>query len=213
MSRRLKEMLTIEKEFGVTEWPVGLTAPNPQTSLAQFHRSITDCRDCGLCERRTQVVFGEGNPHARVVFVGEAPGHDEDLTGRPFVGKAGELLTKMIEAMTLKREEVYIANCLKCRPPNNRSPLPTEIAACRCKLLYQLELIRPKVIVTLGKFATQTLLGTEVSITRLRGKFQVWNETKVMPTFHPAYLLRNPVDKKWVWEDLKQVMAELGISS
>lgn len=145
------------------------------------------------------------------MFVGEAPGYEEDQQGLPFVGAAGQLLTKIIEAMKLTREKVYIANCLKCRPPNNRSPLSTEIVLCKPFLLRQIQIIQPKVICALGKFAAQTLLETEEPISRLRGRFFDWKGTRLMPTFHPAYLLRNPADKKLVWEDMQQIMKELEI--
>jgi DNA polymerase len=146
------------------------------------------------------------------MFIGEAPGQDEDIQGLPFVGRAGQLLTKIIEAMGLKRDEVYIANILKCRPPNNRIPLPDEIAACEDIVKRQVAIINPKVICTLGKFASQTLLKTQAPISVLRGHFQEYNGIPVMPTFHPAYLLRNPADKKLVWSDMKKVMKELGLN-
>ena len=183
----------------------------PLTALAQLEKEFKLCVLCELSQTRTQVVFGSGNLHAELMFIGEAPGFDEDKKGEPFVGLAGQLLTKIIEAMKLKREDVYIANCLKCRPPNNRSPLPSEIATCNPILMRQIRIIEPKIVCTLGKFATQTLLSTQESISRLRGRFVDWNGIKVMPTFHPAYLLRNPQDKKLVWQDMQLVMRELGI--
>jgi len=143
------------------------------------------------------------------MFIGEAPGEEEDIQGFPFVGRAGQLLTKIIEAMGMEREDVYIANVLKCRPPHNRMPLPTEILSCAQNIKRQVEIIKPKVICTLGKFASQTLLKTQIPITALRGKFQEYNGIKVMPTFHPAYLLRNPQDKRLVWEDMKKIRKEL----
>ncbi len=146
------------------------------------------------------------------MFIGEAPGFDEDQQGLPFVGAAGQLLTKIIEAMKLKREDVYIANCLKCRPPGNRNPEPAEIASCSPILARQIEIIAPEIICALGKFAAQTLLESEEPISRLRGKFHDFRGIKLMPTFHPAYLLRNPGDKKIVWEDMQKIMRELGIS-
>ncbi len=145
------------------------------------------------------------------MFIGEAPGYDEDQSGLPFVGAAGQLLTKMIQAMKLGREDVYIANCLKCRPPGNRNPMPTEIASCNPILMQQIDIIQPKVICTLGKFASQTLLQTQEPISRLRGRFHDWKNIRVMPTFHPAYLLRTPEDKKIAWQDLQMVMNELGV--
>jgi DNA polymerase len=173
---------------------------------------LADCRRCKLCEGRTQVVFGVGNPHARLMFVGEGPGRDEDLQGEPFVGRAGQLLTDMIEkGMGLKRKDVYIANVVKCRPPNNRDPEPDEIAACAPFLRRQVALVKPEVIVGLGKFAVQTLLQTQVAISKLRGRWHVFEGTPLMPTFHPSYLLRSPSEKRVAWEDLKQVMERLGL--
>ena len=208
-------MLEIERAFGIAEIPK-LEPKHPkktakQTALAQLEKEFKLCVLCELSQTRTQVVFGSGNLHAELMFIGEAPGFDEDKKGEPFVGLAGQLLTKIIEAMKLKREDVYIANCLKCRPPNNRSPLPSEIATCNPILMRQIRIIEPKIVCTLGKFATQTLLSTQESISRLRGRFVDWNGIKVMPTFHPAYLLRNPQDKKLVWQDMQLVMRELGI--
>jgi DNA polymerase len=155
-------------------------------------------------------VFGVGNPSAELVFVGEGPGQDEDLQGEPFVGRAGQLLTKMIEAMGYRREDVYIANVVKCRPPGNRNPEPDEIEACEPFLRAQLAAIRPKVIVALGKFAAQTLLRDTSPISRLRGKWFSYEGVRLMPTFHPAYLLRSPQEKGKAWEDLQLVMKELG---
>jgi DNA polymerase len=174
------------------------------------------CVQCAeLAERRKHVVFGVGNPEARLVFVGEAPGEDEDIQGEPFVGKAGQLLTKIIEAMGLNRSDVYIANILKCRPPNNRKPLPDEADRCKPFLIEQLEVIQPEVIVALGATGVEGLLGL-TGITKLRGKWLTYKlpsgkEILVMPTFHPAFLLRDPNQKKFVWEDMKAVMAKLGL--
>lgn len=182
-------------------------------SLETLQKEAAKCMRCSLHKTRNNLVFGAGNPKAELMFVGEAPGADEDLQGLPFVGRAGQLLTKIIEAMGLKRSDVYIANILKCRPPNNRIPLPTEILECEDIIKRQVELIKPKVICTLGKFASQTLLRTETPISALRGKFQDYNGIKVMPTFHPAYLLRNPNDKKLVWQDMKKIMKELACKS
>jgi DNA polymerase len=155
-------------------------------------------------------VFGVGNPAAEIMFVGEGPGADEDQQGEPFVGKAGQLLTKMIEAMGFRREDVYIANVVKCRPPGNRNPEPDEIAACEPFLRAQIAAISPKVIVALGKFAAQTLLRDTTPISKLRGRWSSYEGVKLMPTFHPAYLLRSPEEKKKAWEDLQLVMKELG---
>ncbi len=167
----------------------------------------SDC--CQLCHTRTNLVFGSGSPNAKLVFVGEAPGGQEDLQGLPFVGRAGQLLTKIIESIGLKRKDVYICNILKCRPPNNRNPFPTEILACEEHLTRQLDIIKPRIICALGKFAAQTLLRDQTSISRLRGKFFDYKDMKLIPTFHPAYLLRNPQDKRLVWEDMKKIKRQL----
>ena len=214
MSREeLIKLLTIEHELGVTEIaaPKLDAVPAKKTMLDALAKEYKNCQNCGLSKTRTQVVFGSGNPNARLLFIGEAPGFDEDREGFPFVGKAGQLLTKIIEAMKLGREEVYIANCLKCRPPGNRNPLPDEIAICQPILLKQIEIIQPEVICALGKFAAQTLLKTEQPISRLRGRFHDWNGIPLMPTFHPAYLLRNPEDKKLVWADVQQIIKKLNL--
>jgi uracil-DNA glycosylase len=178
-------------------------------TLEEVRRELGDCRRCKLCAGRKQIVFGSGNPRARLVFVGEGPGAEEDAQGLPFVGAAGQLLTKMIVAMGLKRDDVYICNVVKCRPPGNRNPEPEEIAACEPFLRAQLQCIGPEVVVALGKFAAQTLLREGTPITRLRGQWRTYQGMKLMPTFHPAYLLRNPAEKKPCWEDLKAVMAVL----
>jgi DNA polymerase len=181
-------------------------------ALAAIRADIGDCRRCKLCGGRTNIVFGVGNPRADVLFVGEGPGQDEDFRGEPFVGRAGQLLTDIItRGMGLERSDVYIANVVKCRPPNNRNPEPDEIAACRPFLERQIDAIRPKVVVALGKFAAQTLLATTTPISRLRGQWHVYRGIKLMPTFHPSYLLRNPDDKRLVWADIRQVMRELGL--
>lgn len=190
----------------------GVESPPPSPGLDAVRLDLGDCRRCKLCAGRTQIVFGVGNPKAELVFVGEGPGADEDAQGEPFVGKAGQLLTKMIEAMGLGRADVYICNVVKCRPPNNRNPEPEEIAACEPFLKAQLAAIRPKVIVTLGKFAAQTLLRDATPITRLRGSWREYEGIRLMPTFHPAYLLRQPQDKRLAWEDLQKVMAVFGLT-
>jgi len=183
---------------------------NNVSSLEELRGEIGDCRRCKLHSGRTHVVFGVGNPNAKLMFVGEGPGRDEDLKGEPFVGRAGQLLTDIItKGMGLAREDVYIANVVKCRPPQNRNPEPDEVAACEPFLKKQIELIRPKIIVALGKFAVQTILQSKVPITRLRGNWHTYMGIKLMPTFHPAYLLRNPADKKLVWEDIKKVIVEM----
>jgi uracil-DNA glycosylase family 4 len=179
-------------------------------SLDELRAELGDCRRCKLCTGRTNIVYGVGNAHARLMFVGEGPGRDEDRQGEPFVGRAGQLLNDIItKGMGLKREDVYIANVVKCRPPENRNPEPDEVAACEPFLKKQIDLIRPEIIVGLGKFAVQTLLQSKVPITKLRGTWHRYHGIKLMPTFHPAYLLRNPADKKLVWEDIKKVIKEL----
>jgi len=179
-------------------------------TLEELRAEIGDCRRCKLCQGRTQIVFGTGNPRAELVFVGEAPGRDEDLKGEPFVGRAGQLLTEIItKGMKLRREDVYIANVVKCRPPENRNPEPDEIATCEPFLVKQLELIKPRIIVALGTFAAQTLLKIKTPISRLRGVWHTYHGIKVMPTLHPAYLLRNPNDKRLVWQDIQAVLREL----
>ncbi|MFE8599719.1 uracil-DNA glycosylase [Archangium violaceum] len=179
-------------------------------TLDEIRRELGDCRRCKLCDGRKNIVFGSGNPRAELVFVGEGPGADEDAQGVPFVGAAGQLLTKMIEAMGYRRDDVYICNVVKCRPPNNRNPEPDEVAACEPFLRAQLQAVRPKAIVALGKFAAQTLLRDSTPITRMRGTWREYEGIKLMPTFHPAYLLRQPAEKKKAWEDLQQVMKFFG---
>lgn len=166
---------------------------------------VNECRKCPLGELRTNAVFGEGNYKTDLMFIGEGPGFDEDKTGQPFVGKAGNLLTKIINAMGLSREDVFISNIIKCRPPENRDPLPEEISCCRPFIDKQIELINPKVICTLGRYSTQTLLNYTRSITKMRGQFIDFKGIKVMPTFHPAYLLRSPSAKKDVWKDVQTI--------
>jgi len=180
-------------------------------SLPALRAHIGDCTRCKLHRLgRKQVVFGVGNPNARLMFVGEGPGADEDEQGEPFVGKAGQLLTKIIEAIGLKRSDVYIANVIKCRPPNNRNPEPDEVATCQPFLFAQLDLIKPKVVVALGNFAAHALLGSDAPISRLRGRVQEFRGgAKLIPTFHPAFLLRTPERKRDVWEDMKKVRALL----
>ena len=182
--------------------------------LADVRRELGDCTRCRLHTKRTNIVFGEGNPDAVLVFIGEGPGQEEDQQGRPFVGAAGQLLTDIIvKGMKLRREDVYICNIVKCRPPGNRNPEQDEIAACEPFLIKQLQAINPKVIVALGNIAAKTLLKTERGITALRGIWQAYHGIPLMPTFHPAYVLRNPKDKVLVWKDIQQVMAKLGIRS
>ena len=182
-----------------------------QSSLEQVREFIGDCRRCKLWPLRTNLVFGVGNPAAELMFVGEAPGADEDLRGEPFVGRAGQLLTDIIErGMGMPRSEVYICNVIKCRPPGNRNPEPDEVAACEPFLLRQIEIVRPRVIVGLGTFAVQALLKVKTPISKLRGNWHELRGIRMMPTFHPAYLLRNPADKRLVWQDIQLVMNELG---
>jgi len=179
-------------------------------TLDELRAELGDCQRCKLWHGRTHIVFGVGNPRATLMFVGEGPGRDEDLQAEPFVGRAGQLLTEIItKGMKLRREDVYITNVIKCRPPENRNPEPDEIAACQPFLLRQIDIVRPKVLVALGNFAAQTLLGVKTPISRLRGNWFDYHGVKLMPTLHPAYLLRNPNDKKLVWEDIKKVMRAL----
>ncbi len=209
----IKRLIESEKLAGVDELIVKRKGAIKvkSASLSELREKVAPCLRCSLSSTRTKVVFGEGDPKAALMFIGEAPGHDEDIQGKPFVGRAGQLLTKIIESIGLKRENVYIANILKCRPPDNRNPLPDEIAVCSPYLLEQIAIIKPKVICALGKFAAQTLLGTETPISKLRGTFHDYNGIKLIPTYHPAYLLRNPESKKDVWEDMKKIAKELGL--
>ncbi len=189
----------------------GITTAQPST-LEAVREEIGNCTRCKLARGRSTIVFGEGNPAAVLVFVGEGPGYEEDQQGRPFVGAAGQLLTDIIvKGMKLAREDVYICNIVKCRPPNNRNPEPDEVDACIGFVKKQIAAIRPTVIVTLGNVPTQSLLGTKQGITRLRGTWQEYNGIPVMPTFHPSYLLRSPGEKGKAWEDIKLVMKKLGM--
>ncbi|BCR05543.1 uracil-DNA glycosylase [Desulfuromonas versatilis] len=178
-------------------------------TLEEIRAELEGCQRCPLCQGRSNIVFGVGNPNARLVFVGEAPGREEDEKGEPFVGEAGRLLDRILFAMGLERSEVYICNVEKCRPPQNRDPRPEEIEACEPFLKRQLAAIGPQVIVTLGKFAAQTLLRDQAPISRLRGHWREYEGVALLPTFHPAFLLRNPASKREVWEDMKQVLAKL----
>ena len=190
------------------------TAKQDVVLLQPLAHEVSGCIKCRLSKTRKQTVFADGSPGARIMFIGEAPGADEDAQGVPFVGRAGQLLTRMIEdGMGLPRSSVYIANVLKCRPPENRNPEPDEIAACRGYLERQIDLVKPEVLVALGKFAAQFLLETDEGITRLRGKWGIYRDIPVMPTLHPSYLLRQPVLKKEAWEDLLAVLARLGIDA
>jgi DNA polymerase len=175
-------------------------------SLEDIRRDLGDCTRCGLHRMRRHIVYGSGDPNARLVFVGEGPGRDEDLRGEPFVGAAGALLTRIIEAIRLSRDQVYICNVVKCRPPGNRDPEPEEVSACLPFLKRQIEAIKPQFIVTLGAVAARTLLETNLPVSRLRGRFHDWNGIRLLPTYHPAYLLRSPEKKRDVWEDMKLLM-------
>jgi len=181
--------------------------------LTDIESDLGDCRRCRLSDGRTHIVFGAGDADAKLVFVGEGPGYDEDKKGQPFVGRAGQLLTKIIQAMGLTRDQVYICNIVKCRPPDNRNPRPDEIEACSPFLERQLTAIRPDYICALGTFAAQTLLHTTVPISRLRGKFHNYIGIRLMPTYHPAYLLRNPGKKRDVWEDMQKIMEEMELTA
>jgi uracil-DNA glycosylase family 4 len=192
-----------------------LTADEKRIRLAAMDESeVRGCTLCRLCETRTKTVFGEGDADAKIFFIGEGPGENEDLTGRPFVGKAGQLLDKMIGAMGLRREQVFIANIVKCRPPNNRGPAPDEVGTCTPYLERQLEIIRPRVIVTLGLPAAKYMLQENSTMGKLRGRWHSWREIKLMPTFHPAYILRSytPETRAAVWSDLQLVMTEIGLT-
>ncbi|HEV7574181.1 MAG TPA: uracil-DNA glycosylase [Thermoanaerobaculia bacterium] len=220
MNDALRHELTFLRDLGFTHLdvaPITAGAPavedsNCKTLLAELQAIATVCEKCKLSKTRTQVVYGVGNPNADLMFIGEAPGRHEDEKGEPFVGRAGQLLTDIIKAMKLTRDDVYIANVVKCRPPENRNPDPEELDACRPYIRRQVEIIQPKVIVTLGKFALQSLTEKSYGITAARGQWLEYNGVKVMPTYHPAYLLRTPSAKKDVWNDMKLVMAELGMA-
>jgi DNA polymerase len=209
----LKSYLEYLKGMGIISIPASEMKPDePDQSnvvtLADVQNELGDCKRCKLHRTRRTIVFGEGNEKATLMFIGEGPGFDEDVQGRPFVGRAGQLLTKIIQSINLPREEVYIANIIKCRPPQNRNPEPDEIQSCSPFLMKQILAIRPKIICALGTFSAQTLLKTDTKITALRGKLFDLEGVKVIPTYHPAFLLRNPDKKREVWEDMKKI-AEL----
>ena len=234
-ARALENYLRFCKEIGIGELPAGFAAGGTEIedtekngtallsgragprgssvqTLSEIREELGDCTRCRLCETRKNIVFGEGNPRARLVFVGEGPGRDEDIQGRPFVGRAGQLLTKIIQAMKLERKDVYICNVVKCRPPENRNPEPDEVASCEPFLTKQIESINPEIIVSLGSVATGLMLKLKnFKMGQLRGTFHQYGNSKLMITYHPAALLRNPAFKKPVWEDMKLVMKELGI--
>jgi len=184
--------------------------PNKEAFLKALRVEIGDCQRCKLSAGRTNIVFGEGKADAKLMFIGEAPGKEEDRQAKPFVGDAGKMLTNLIKKMGLRREDVYIANIVKCRPPNNRDPEEDEITACRPFVEKQIEIINPTVIMALGRIAAHTLIGTKVPITKLRGNFYSYKGIPVMPTFHPAYLIRNPKDKWLTWEDAQKVLEKIG---
>lgn len=217
MDQRIQEIITDLKNYldylkgmGIDSLFVSGNAPQQVSqskvqTLEEIRRELGDCRRCKLHRTRTTIVFGEGNEKTKLMFIGEGPGYDEDVQGRPFVGKAGQLLTKIIQSIHLQREEVYITNIIKCRPPQNRNPEPDEIQSCHPFLQKQIQSIQPKMICALGTFAAQTLLSTDAKITSLRGRIFELGGIKVLPTYHPAYLLRNPERKREVWEDMKQI--------
>jgi uracil-DNA glycosylase len=195
-----------ERTIQILESWISNTSGRQSETLDEIRNDLGDCQRCKLWKGRNNIVYGTGNPHARLVFVGEGPGYDEDRQGEPFVGKAGQLLTKIIQAMKLSRDQVYICNVIKCRPPENRNPEPDEIKACFPFLKRQLDTISPDYICALGSVATNSLLEKEVFISRVRGRFFDYKGIKVMPTYHPAYLLRNPDKKREVWEDVQKIM-------
>jgi DNA polymerase len=209
----LKSYLEYLKGIGIVSLPVSENIPpkaarSKTLTLAEVRKELGDCKRCKLHRTRKTIVFGEGNEKATLMFIGEGPGYDEDVQGRPFVGRAGQLLTKIIESINLSREEVYIANIIKCRPPQNRNPEPDEIESCSPFLMKQISSVQIKIICALGTFSAQTLLKTDAKITALRGKLYDLQGIKVIPTYHPAFLLRNPERKREVWEDMKKI-AEL----
>lgn len=210
----LKSYLGYLKGVGIEAFPFSESASKENIriklkTLDEIREKLGDCKRCKLYRTRNKLVFGEGNPDAKLMLIGEGPGYEEDIQGKPFVGKAGQLLTKILQAINLKREEVYITNIIKCRPPQNRNPESEEIASCYPFLLEQINAVQPKIICTLGTFAIQTLLKTDVKITSLRGKLFEFSGINVIPTYHPAYLLRNPEKKRDVWDDIKKVANEL----
>lgn len=212
VSESIRSHLEYLRALGI-EWiprvEVGTALTEAPPTLEAIRKEMGDCRRCKLWEGRKNLVFGEGNPNASLMFVGEGPGADEDAQGRPFVGRAGQLLTRIIEAIDMQRSDVYIANIVKSRPPNNRAPEPDEVVACIPFLRKQIAAIAPQIVVTLGAVATNNLLSASLSITKVRGEFRQLGAILVMPTFHPSYLLRNPAAKREVWEDMKKVRDRL----
>jgi len=212
----LKSYLKYLKGMGIPVLPASQMSPEgtfsnppPLLTLEEIRKGLGDCKRCKLHLTRRTIVFGEGNQKAKLMLIGEGPGYDEDVQGRPFVGRAGQLLTKILQSIHLQREEVYITNIIKCRPPQNRNPESDEIESCYPFLLQQIHSIQPQMICTLGTFAAQTLLRTDAKITSLRGKWYDLEGIKVLPTYHPAFLLRNPERKKEVWEDMKQIVRRM----
>ena len=217
MTDEVVRELELLRDLGFTHLDLAVAGPPQRQSatgdpLEALRAEAHDCNRCRLAKTRTNVVFGVGNPNADLMFIGEAPGRDEDERGEPFVGRAGQLLTDIIKAMKLTRDDVYIANVIKCRPPENRNPEADELEECRPIIRRQVELIRPKVIVTLGRFGLQSLTEKSYAISAVRGQWLDYDGIRLMPTYHPAYLLRTPSAKKEVWADMKKVMAELGIA-
>ena len=206
----LQDFLLYQQEQGVEGLPIKSDHPTQDKAqlLEEIRTELGDCKRCKLHSYRKNIVFGSGNPEAQLVFVGEGPGGDEDIQGKPFVGRAGQLLTKIINSINLTREDVYIANIIKCRPPQIRNPEPDEIKACKAFLIKQLDAIKPKIICALGTFAAQTLLETGEKISSLRGRFIPYRNSRLIATFHPAFLLRNPQRKRDVWEDMKTIRKE-----
>lgn len=202
----------LEEKLGKSEHMARKSLKAGKEKLEDIRKEVSACRKCSLAETRTNTVFGVGDAKARLMFIGEGPGADEDLQGEPFVGRAGKLLTKMIEGMGLSREEVYIANIVKCRPPGNRDPKPEESSMCIGYLERQIAAIRPQVICALGKVAAQTLLRSDKPIGALRGRFHEYGSSVLLPTYHPSYLLRNPSAKKDAWEDLKMILGRMGLT-
>ena len=200
--KNIRSFLSALKDMGVDSY---IFDKGDGLTLSKLNKIIGRCTQCDLAKTRKNVVPGEGNPNAQLVFIGEAPGEDEDAQGRPFVGRAGKLLDQLIERIGLRRSEVYICNVLKCRPPNNRDPEPSEASACKNYLINQLDLIRPKVICTLGRHAYNTLLDVDEKITRIRGTLTSYQGTKLLPTYHPSYLLRNQGKIKEAWEDMEKL--------
>lgn len=207
--QKLKISETHSLYEGTSELSSFRTSKQKESAFKSLREEIGDCQRCKLSANRKNIVFGEGSPQAELMFVGEGPGRDEDLQGRPFVGDAGKLLTSLIEKMGFKREDVYIANIVKCRPPMNRDPEEDEIKACKPFVEEQIRIINPKVIISLGRISAQSLLNTKIQISKLRGRFYDYMNIPVMPTFHPAYLLRNPKDKWLTWEDALKVLEKL----